>query len=385
MNHFSPPTVNDGVATFDCPADRSRIAWWVLTAALAGALVLAIYSLVGSVVLGLFLYYGTRPIDRTVRRKVAYPGVAAGITIFLIAIPVLVLIGIVLVVGGRQLALQGDLVESLLGPFVDLSAFESDPVGRLVAAVRNPAGNLRSIVRTATKYLGLVATMLGNLFVAVLLAFYLLKDGDRIAAWFRSEVDSSGAAHAYVTAVDRDLETVYFSNVVLVVLIGGLSLVVYHSYNFLAPAAVTIPMPTVLALLTGFASLVPLVVGKIVYLPLVGYLGFVAAGTTPGTLVYPVGLLVLSFVVLDFVPMTFLLPALAGRSTDMGLIMFAYVVGVMLYGWYGLFLGPLLVVLGIQLVRIVFTELIHGEAITPAVRAADDIGSDPTAAGDRDD
>lgn len=359
------------------PTDRSRIAWWALTGAIAAAFLLAIYWLVGSVVLGLFLYYGTRPIDRAVRRVVPSPGAAAGITIFLIALPVLVLLGILATVALQELTVRGDLVRSLLGPYLDLNTVEGNPIDRLFANLRNPGGNLGSLLGTVLKYLGVVMTAASTLFVAVLLAFYLLKDGDSIAAWFRSEVDSEGAALAYVTAVDRDLETVYFSNVLLVVLVGGLSLVVYHSYNLLAPASLAIPMPTVLALLTGFASLVPLVVGKAVYIPLVGYLGFAALGPGQGSLIYPAGLLVVSFLVLDFVPMTFLLPALAGRSTDMGLIMFAYIVGVMIFGWYGLFLGPLLVVLGIQLVRIVFTELIHGREITPAVQAAEDIGSDP--------
>lgn len=367
---------------FELPADRSRIAWWILTVAIAGGLLLVVYWLVGPVVLGLFLYYGTRPINRAVRRVVDSSGLAAGITMFLIAVPVIVLVGIIVGTGLQELTLRGGLVESLVGRYVDLSEFRSDPIDRLFTTLRDPGQGLVPLLSTAGTYLSRLTTVLGYLFVAVLLAFYLLKDADRIAAWFRSEVDSDGAAYAYVTAVDRDLETVYFSNVLLVFLIGGLSLVVYHVYNVLAPEAVAIPMPTVMGLLTGIASLVPLVVGKIVYVPLVAYLSVSASGGGLGTLIYPIGLLATSFVVLDFVPMTFLLPALAGRSTDMGLIMFAYIVGVMVFGWYGLFLGPLLVVLAIQLVRIVFTDLIHGQPVTPAVQAAEDVGSEPIPATD---
>lgn len=382
MTHFRPLSLHAGMDGFELPADRSRIAWWILTVAIAGGLLLVVYWLVGPVVLGLFLYYGTRPINRAVRRVVDSSGLAAGITMFLIAVPVIVLVGIIVGTGLQELTLRGGLVESLVGRYVDLSEFRSDPIDRLFTTLRDPGQGLVPLLSTAGTYLSRLTTVLGYLFVAVLLAFYLLKDADRIAAWFRSEVDSDGAAYAYVTAVDRDLETVYFSNVLLVFLIGGLSLVVYHVYNVLAPEAVAIPMPTVMGLLTGIASLVPLVVGKIVYVPLVAYLSVSASGGGLGTLIYPIGLLATSFVVLDFVPMTFLLPALAGRSTDMGLIMFAYIVGVMVFGWYGLFLGPLLVVLAIQLVRIVFTDLIHGQPVTPAVQAAEDVGSEPIPATD---
>jgi len=357
----------------------------MLTASLVGALLLTIHWLVGPVVLGFFLYYGTRPIYRRVRRVVGSGSAAAGATIFLIALPVLLLVATLAVAGLRELSLRGDFLESVLGPYVDVAAFKSAPVDEFLSFVRDPDRNLGAFVPAVTKSLGLLSTALSHLFVALLLAFYLLKDDDRIAAWFRSEVDSDGAAHAYLTAVDSDLETVYFSNLLLVFLVAGLAVVVYHGYNALAPAPVTVPLPTVLALLTGLASLIPLVVGKVVYLPLVGYLGLAATRADPGLLVYPAGLLVVCVLALDFVPMTFLLPALAGRSTDIGLIMFAYIVGVMVFGWYGLFLGPALVVLAIQLVRIVFTELIHGRAITPAVRAAHDVGSDPKTPGGSDD
>jgi hypothetical protein len=49
----------------------------------------------------------------------------------------------------------------------------------------------------------------------------------------------------------------------------------------------------------------------------------------------------------------------------------------MLFGWYGLFLGPLLVVVGVHLARIVLPGLVHGDSVTGEVRAAESLGADP--------
>jgi hypothetical protein len=45
--------------------------------------------------------------------------------------------------------------------------------------------------------------------------------------------------------------------------------------------------------------------------------------------------------------------------------MFAYILGPVLFGWYGLFLGPLLLVLVVHFVRLVLPELVDGEPIEP--------------------
>ncbi|MFC7153946.1 AI-2E family transporter [Halomarina halobia] len=363
--------------------DRSRVAWWLLTGSLAALLLFAVFSLIGTFVLGLFVYYGMRPVCRRVRRQVGSRGGAAALTLLAVALPVAVLLAYVAAAGLRELGPILRNYGTLLEPYLNVSALESNPLRAIQSSATPSPDRLLDALGAFV-----VPTLAGvtHLFVAVTFAFFLLRDDARIARWFRSEIGGDGtAAYAYATAVDRDLGTIYFSNVLLVFLVAGLSLVVYHGYNLLAPAGLSIPFPTVLALLTGAASLVPLVVGKVVYVPLAAYLGWRAIEADPSSLLYPAGLFAVALLALDLIPLTFLLPKIAGRKTHVGLVMFAYVVGTMLFGWYGLFLGPLLVVLGIQVVRVVLSELIHGEPVTPAVRAADAMGSEPKgAAGESD-
>jgi hypothetical protein len=82
-----------------------------------------------------------------------------------------------------------------------------------------------------------------------------------------------------------------------------------------------------------------------------------------------------SFALLDIIPQTVLRPYLSGRGIHTGLVLFAYVLGAALFGWYGLFLGPLLLVLVAQAANVVLPELLHGERLTTGTYTT--IGSDP--------
>jgi hypothetical protein len=69
--------------------------------------------------------------------------------------------------------------------------------------------------------------------------------------------------------------------------------------------------------------------------------------------------------------------------------MFAYILGPVLFGWYGLFLGPLILVLVVHFVRLVLPELVTGkqlepEALDPRVTITPDGDTQPPP-GDADD
>lgn len=358
--------------------DRSRVGWWLLVVAVAGALAFVANAFVGTFVLALFVYYGMRPLNRRLETRLS-SGAAAAVSVLVVGLPVLLLVTAVLVTGLSQLDTTGvlDQVWSALQPY--LGSGQSEPLQKLTSlSGGGGTGSLREALRTGAGVLSTLAGGVMHLFLAATAAFYLLRDDDRIAGWFRSTVGGPGTtAYAYATAVDRDLGTVYFGNILLVGVVAVTAAVVYNAYNLLAPSAVAIPAPTALALLTGFASLVPIVVGKLVYVPLALFIGVRAAGSEPGLLVYPAALFGVCLVLLDVVPMTFVLPRVAGKASHTGLVLFAYLLGPMLFGWYGLFFGPLLLVVGIQTVRIVLPELIHGEPLTPTVSSAESLGSAP--------
>ncbi|MFD1514016.1 AI-2E family transporter [Halomarina rubra] len=352
--------------------DQSRLAWWLLGVVLAGILFVAVRPFLGALVFGLFVYYAVRPVDRRVERRVDSHGLAATATLLLVALPLVALVGYLAVRVALELgAVSTEQVRSLLQPYVDVSSLLSDPQ-RLLSTLRE-----QGALRIGGAAFAVLSSVLVRLFLALAFVFFLLRDDHRLAGWFRSSVGGTrSAVYGYLSAVDRDLESVYLGNTLTALAIGILSVVVYNGFNVVAPAGLTIPFPTALALLTGVASFVPLVVGKLVYVPITAYLVWVAT-QGGGSLVYPAGFFVVSLLVLDLVPQTFVQPYVAGRTIHVGLTVFAYILGTTLFGWYGLFLGPLLMVLMVQFVRIVFTELIHDERITPHVTAAEGLGSSP--------
>lgn len=52
-------------------------------------------------------------------------------------------------------------------------------------------------------------------------------------------------------------------------------------------------------------------------------------------------------------------PALSGRLFPMGLIVFAYLLGPALFGWYGVFLGPLLMVVVVLFLQLKLPRLLR--------------------------
>jgi predicted PurR-regulated permease PerM len=101
---------------------------------------------------------------------------------------------------------------------------------------------------------------------------------------------------------------------------------------------------------------------KIVYVPLVLYLGGRAALEGRG-FGFVVTVTVVSIVIVDLIPDLILRPYVSGRGLHTGTVMFAYILGPVLFGWYGLFLGPLILVLVFHFARLVLPELLAGKRL----------------------
>ena len=361
--------------------ERDRLGWWLVGLFLLAVVWTFLAGFVGTFVLGLFVYYGARPVHRWMLNRFDSRGVAASFTVLAIVLPVLLLLSYVGLVAVRELTAV--LGEDVLQQANEYVTFPGSPV----RAIQDPIAylsqldNLESLqqqLEGGLQTLAFVSTGLVHLTLALSFSFFLLRDGDRLAGWFRAEVAPRGSVpHAYLSGVDADLETVYFGNVVTVLLVTVLSVFVYNGYNLVAPDVVSLPFPTLLALLTGLATFVPLVVGKVVYVPVTGYLGWRAAQADAGG-VWVVGFFLVAFVVLDLFPLTVLRPVISGRKLHPGLVLFAYILGAAYFGWYGLFLGPFLLVLLVQFLKVVFPELVHGERLTAVPSEALSIGHAPS-------
>ncbi|QPV64474.1 AI-2E family transporter [Halosimplex litoreum] len=373
--------------------ERSRIGWWLFVALLAAVAAYLAWQFVGLLVLGVFGYYATRPISDRVGEVVGRDWLAAGVTVLLVLVPVIALS----LYAGFQLlvALQGFLAGTvdpvaLLGRYFDLgdvSLAEGQSVLTALenprALVSNPRGAALTVLRTGQTVASAAAGTLLLLALSVTLSYFLLKYDDDIADALEQLFGGRDTvAYAYATAVDADLESVFFGNLLFVAVMSVVAGLAYLGTNLLAPAGLGIPMVAVLAALTGAASLIPLVVGKVVYVPVLALLAVQAVRSSGAALAFVGATAVVYFLALDFLPQTFLQPYISGRHLDGIVLVFAYLLGPVLFGWYGFFLLPVVFVAILEALRIVLPELLHGERLTLDASLGGSVGADPQSAGD---
>lgn len=370
--------------------DRARIGWWLFVLILGVAAAFIAYSFVGVLVLGIFGYYATRPINKRIDTRVDSDGVAAWVTVLVILIPLLLL-----VFYASIRAFQG--VQQLIGAtggigFDSMLEMLSNAQRRTVTsilenpsqAVENPQQTLETVLGSGAAVLSAIFGTLLLLALAVTLAYFLLENDDELAAGLCQLFGGRDTtAYAYASAVDEDLESVFYGNFLFVVAMAIIAVAAYWTTNAVAPEGLHVPLVFVLGFLTGVASLIPIVVGKIIYLPVVGLLALQALSVDGDQFLFVGAVLVAYFLVLDILPQTFLQPYITGRQLDMLMMMFAYLLGPILFGWYGFFLLPIIFVLMVEAIRIVLPELVHGDAVTPEVEMGDSIGTNPQAERDR--
>jgi predicted PurR-regulated permease PerM len=365
----------------------SRTGWWLYVTLLGLAAAYIAHSFVGLLVLGVFGYYATRPICRRVGRHVDSDALSSALTVLLVLVPVVV-VGLyagLRVTQGIGSALSGsDDLPSLVAEYFALDVLPAEQRRALLQTLSNPlaaldtGGGMEGLVGMGIQILSTLASTLLFVALAVSLSFFLLQNDDDIATGLENLLGGAGSTgSAYARAVDSDLESVFFGDLLFIVAMTGISTLVYWGTNLVAPEGLRIPMVFVLAFLTGVASLIPIVVGKIIYLPVVGYLGLQALRTDESALAFVGIVLVVYFVLLDLLPQTFLQPYLSGRELDMMLLMFGYILGPILFGWYGFFLLPILLILMLHAVRIVLPPLVHGNRIKPTVKMGESIGTTP--------
>jgi predicted PurR-regulated permease PerM len=366
------------------------MAWGILGLALAAAVVFVIYSFVGTFVFGLFIYYATRPVYRRTSRRISPPSLAAGVALTVVVLPVLLLLSYTFAIALQEFGRLEDTVdlgpfEQALGPYVNISEVVKHPESLLNDPdVQNLAGDLGE---TVLESLGLVGTGLLHLFIMIAIAFYLLRDGPRLSRWFHRRFDDvDGVLPAFLAAVDRDLYRVFSGNIYNALFTGTLGALSYSLLDVAAPASASIPYPALVGLLAGAASLVPVVGMKLVYVPVAIYLYAVQYLSGEPVFWVPTAFVLLSFVVVDTIPDIVVRPMVSGQRPQVeyslsppsvrirllgdgglhvGMIMFAYIFGPLLFGWYGLFLGPILLVVVVHFSRLVLPELLDGQRIQP--------------------
>ncbi|MFW6317622.1 MAG: AI-2E family transporter, partial [Halorubrum sp.] len=177
---------------------------WILVGLLVTAVVaFVLYSFIGAIVIGIFLYYATRPIYRRVDERTEYPDLSAMVTLLTIGLPILLILGYAVFVGVRELdqvlaSVDLGQLRSVAEPYTDFA--EGTGEGGLFGILRNNVSKVGGFAAAAM-------TWLLRLFVSFTLAFYLLRDDQKIERWFRRSFENQPTAVTFMERVDDDLTT----------------------------------------------------------------------------------------------------------------------------------------------------------------------------------
>ena len=333
------------------------------------ALTYVAYQFIAALTVSVFVYYSTRRFHRSLRRFRLPARTRAMVTLSILAVPLVALLSytvLMLAVELRNINEEYAIIEiaaqnlgwidgadefpdfTLDGVFTAYQAGDFDPV-------------VEFLVEHASAVTSVTTAFVLNLLIVLVVTYYLLLDGDHVRRWLL-QFDDDAIVREYLEAVDAELEAVLFGNLLNVIVISLVAIAVYTGYNYVAPAGAAVPYPILAGALTGIASLIPVVGMKIIYVPLAiaAAVPVVLSGETT-LLVYVVGFVVVAAVVVDTIPDLLLRPYLSGKRTHVGLLMLAYILGPIVFGFYGLFLAPILLVLGLTFADTVLPRLLGAD------------------------
>ena len=356
--------------------DRKRLALWAVTALILAGIWIFAWQFVGTLIVGLFVYYVCRPLFGQIHERIHGRTVAVVVTLLTVAIPTLLLIGwtvAILVQAISDFLGSGasDQIQDIIEPYVDISAelgSVDEVIRQIVADPQGFSEQVGPLVSGITDALLSAIGILGvvglQAFIVLVITFYLLRDDVRLAAWARGTfVEEGSVVETYLVRLDRDLENIFFGNILNALATGIIAVVAYYLLNTVAPEVVTIPQAALVGVLVGVASLVPAIGIKLVTWPLGLYLLARSALLDPTTFWFPVLFFVVSFVVVDYIPDQLLRPYVSGRGLHVGAVMLAYLFGPILFGWYGIFLGPFLLAVVYEFGLVVVPWLTHSETV----------------------
>ncbi|MGQ4554399.1 AI-2E family transporter [Halobellus sp. GM3] len=326
------------------------------------------FEFIAPLTVSVFLYYSTRRYHQALSRFRLPARIRAAIVMASLAVPLIFLVSyatVLMVVEARQFIEEYALVSVANDNFEWFGGITEIPeftVQGLYDAYQS--GDLAPFIDFATEHATFLTTLVSefflNVFIVVIVTYYLLIDGHRISRWLL-RFDDEAIIREYLEAVDKELEAVLFGNLLNVLAISLIAIGSFSAYNAFVPAPAEVPYPALAGALTGIASLIPVVGMKIVYVPLVIISALpIVLGGDPTNLAYIAGLVVVAVVVVDTIPDLVLRPLLSGEETHVGLLMLAYTLGPVVLGFYGLFFAPILLVVGLTFANTALPRLLNG-------------------------
>ena len=349
---------------------RNKLNWQILGIISVALLAYMFFPFVDVIIYGIFIYYVARPTYRKFNRRFKHKSLGAFFSLSIVVLP-LVLISIYTVniayTELNNILTQVDFVH------IDYATeFFKDFAGIAEYLELGDTTNLISqgdtwglILTLLTRFSGILAMFFDiffKLFLTFAIAFYLLKDGAKLREWLTDTFlgGKTELTKKFFDEVDLELHTVFLGNILTAVLTALIGAVTFTLLNLVAPPQLMIPYPILLAILCGLSIFIPFIGMKLIWIPLAIFL--VIQAYLNGILFtdwwFLLLFIVVVSVVVDFIPDTVLRPFISRKHIPGGAMLFAYIFGIAVFGFVGLFLGPIILITATQFLKIVQPELL---------------------------
>ena len=348
---------------------RSKLYWLILGLISIALLAYMIFPFLDVIIYGIFIYYVARPMYSNFVRRFKHERVGAFCSLFFIVLPI-VLIGIyalsIAYIELSKILIQVefghmDYVNELFKNFKGIANnIKLEDISTLIS--QGDTGGL--IITQITSLSGILSKYFAipfKLFLTFTIAYYLLKDGTKLRGWITDTFlgGKTELTTKFFDEVDSDIHTVFFGNILTAVLTTLIGAVTFSLLNLVAPPQLMIPYPILLAILCGLGIFIPFIGMKLIWVPLAIYL--VIQAYLNGILFTAWWFLLLFLVVVgvavDFTPDTVLRPYISGKHIHVGALLLAYIFGIVVFGFLGLFLAPMILIIATNFMKIVLPEL----------------------------
>jgi len=348
---------------------RGKLYWQILGLISIALLAYMLHPFLDVIIYGIFIYYVARPMYSKFEKRFKHKSVSAFISLFIVVLPIVLISIYTLSIAYIELSKflthvefgHMDYVTEIFKNFEGIaSTIKLDDISTLISQ-----GDTWGLILTLiTRFSGIFSgffDILFKLFLTFTIAFYLLKDGTKLREWITDTFlgGKTELTKKFFDELDSSLHRVFFGNILIVVLTALIAAVIFNLLNLVAPPQLLIPYPILLGILCGLGIFIPMIGMKLIWIPLAIYLGIQAYlnGILSTAWWFLLLFLVIVFVVVDFAPDIVLRPYISGKHVHGGAMLLAYIFGIVVFGFLGLFLGPMILIIATNFMKIVLPEL----------------------------
>ena len=302
--------------------------------------------IIDAIIIGVVLAYLIRPIAFSLKSRTKYKGVAVFASMVAVIVP-LILMGIYVSNEVVSTFRSSDLIKIVEESFTNFDALidsirdslfgiigeDIDSISQ--STLDNISDKVAEIVTMVYDYLIDITTslpvILFKVMLAAVLAFYFLRDGDRVMSRLVQIVppDHKELFSQFLKSTDIIFQAVVIGYLFKAIFTGVIATIVFYVLG--------VPNPLLLGILTGILDFIPVIGPWVVETVL--FVWYLYLGNVDFAIVY----LLTSYVFRSFIPEMYIRPRISGTAANIhpAIVLLGIIGGMFAYGAIGIIIGPM--------------------------------------------